>query len=274
MFSAYGGADHFIFGCGDVKGERKASELQLDIKNGSLYGLTLGMSFEEFIRSDILDRKSLSADGVIQEWDYYEVDAMPDGGIGLCGYPVNIFMYYKGDELYYINMNAMLELVKPTDNYKKIDKIFAEAADTVENSLTDIAGTPHLELRETLGGYIYPKDDDKNAVTEIVYFIKDGKVLDGEVPLTGATDVPEDVFKQTDYDYAIIYYARKASVSATRDEKKLTDAGRIELGIYTKEAITDRPDRDAYFNLKFQEWVSMGSPWKPGIDDVIEHVLN
>ncbi len=259
-----------MFGCGDGENDEPISrELELDIANESLYGMTLGMSFKEFIQADIIEKDDLTADGIMQEWEYYDVGGISAGKLTLCGYPVDLQTFYKGDKLYHIGMNAFIDVGKLSDD--EVEKAFGEAAGSIEKAVSETAGDPHIELREARSGEVSAENEDD---VTLIYFVKDGKVIEGEIPFTGTSEDLMQVYRETDYDYALVYTANKPKIPVNRTNNKSSYKTIVSVGLYTKEAIVEYYDRVNYFQTKFEELAAKGTVVKPGIDMVLDYVFD
>ena len=252
-----------ICGCSDNASDKV---LTLDIENASIADIALGIGFEDFKASDVVREGSYSVEGVEEQWEFYRVDSDETCGIDICGYPAWIESYYKDGVLYYISLNSQLEVDSEDVSYEDRSEIFSEATEVIEAEILRIAGTPNHESRAAVKGALYPAEDDESAVTSFTYFVKDGKVLEGEIPLTGTMEDVFSVYDETDYDYLIVYSAAKEVIMSESQAKTDPFAGGFGIGIFTKEAMTDRTERTEFFQRMFEERVENTDGKDPGLD--------
>lgn len=249
--------------CGD---DAKADKsLSLDLAAGSLEGLKLGMTFDEFKEANIITDGFYTAEGESEGWDYYRIDGDPNGGTELCGYPASMESYYKDGKLYYISLSTYLNMDDLGVTYDKRGEVFDETSAVMEDAVVKIAGEANFVSRSAMQGAYYPEDGDDTAYTTFTYFIKDGKALNGEIKLSGTMEDVIKVYEETDFDYVVVYMASKEVIM--QEEQFMTNphAGVFSVGLFTKDALLDEQNRNDFFNLKYEEWLQNEAGKDPGL---------
>lgn len=219
-----------VAGCADDK-----PRLEIDVEEGSLGRLRIGMSFEEAKNSGVFDVEDLELYNQDVNAPFFSPAVSRGEGTELLGEDCSLDMSFVDGKLAGISFEVNMYMDDRGVDFSQREEFFTEKADLLENALRETLGEPHYENKTALPGGIYPKEDDTEAVREMMYFVKDGKVLDVPEKIPGK-DLME-YCKNTDYDYAVSSFCAKGAIFSEADLNKNPDAGTVLVQLFTKELL-------------------------------------
>ncbi len=219
-----------LFGCTGDK-----PTLDMDIEEGSLGGLKIGMSFEEAKSSGAFDVEALKLYDQDENASFFSPAVSRGTGTELMGEDCSLDMSFIDGKLAGISFEVNMRMDDRGVDFSQREEFFTEKADLLENALREALGEPQYENKSALPGGVYPKEDDTDAVREMMYFIKDGKVLDEKISGKELTEY----MKNTDYDYAVSVFNAKGAVYSEAELSTVPDAGTVSVQLNTKDLILE-----------------------------------
>ena len=216
-----------LFGCGD------SADGLIDPESATLNGLRLGMSVDKSGKSGVFDEQYLeyrSKDGIIP---YDPASVQRGKGVEYLGEDCALQMYFSDGKLISAQFEVNMNMDERGIDFSQREEFFNEKTALVENSLKEALGEATYELKTSLTGGVYPREDDYEAWRQVVYFIKDGKVLPSG-NLVGSK--LSEYYNNTDYDYVISSFCVKGVVYTENDFDTTSNAGMVIVQIATKEA--------------------------------------
>ncbi len=219
-----------LFGCSDDK-----PTLDIDAKEGSLGGLRIGMSFEEAKSSGAFDVEALELYNQDENAPFFSPAVSRGEGTELLGEDCSLDMSFVEGKLSGIYFEVNMYMDDRGVDFSQREEFFTEKADLLEDALREALGKPQYENKSALPGGVYPKEVDTEAVREMTYFIKDGKVLEDKITAKELTEY----MKNADYDYAVSSFCAKGAVYSETDLNTNPDAGTVSVQLNSKELILE-----------------------------------
>ncbi len=217
-----------VFGC---SGEKTTLELNLD--EASLGCLRLGMSFEDAKKSGVFDENDIELYNQDVNASLFSASVPAGKGVELLGEDCILDMYFIDGKMASATFNVNMYMDERNVDFSQRDEFFNEKSLLVENALRDTLGNPVYESKTALPGGIYPAEDDKEAVREMIYLIKDGKVIVTSEKIAGSRLI--EYLKNTDFDYAVTSFCAKVPVFSEEDFDTVREGGIVYVQICSKE---------------------------------------
>ncbi len=221
----------FAFASCGIKGH-EVETLKIDLKTGTLEGLSLGMSVEEVKKSGVFAEDKVEmmyGEGLLP----FDLAYVKNGeGVTVLGEDSALEMFIIDGKLVAAAFDVNMDMTGRVSDFSEREEFFTYRAELIESALENALGEPTYYSAGGIAGSVYPGDDDKEAIKQIVYFVKDGKVLSKDkLEGNGLTEH----YMQTDFDYAIGSMQTKSFIASEESLSTRSDAGTISLQITSKE---------------------------------------
>ncbi len=223
----------FSFASCGIRGH-EAETLDIDIKTGTLEGLTLGMSIEDAKASGVFDADKL---GVTFGEDIlpYDMGVVDYGqGVTLLGEDSSLQMMFIDGKLGVALFDLNMDMTGRVSDFSEREEFFTQRADIISSALENTLGKPTFCSSGSIKGSVYPGDDDDEAIVHLVYFVKDGKLL-SEDELKGSGLMEH--YAMTDFDFAVASMFTKSFIASEDSLATRSDAGIITVQISSKKAL-------------------------------------
>jgi len=220
--------------CG-IKGN-ETETLAIDLKTGTLEGLTLGMNVDEAKASGVFDPDKLEiiyGEGLLP----FDMAHVKSGeGVTILGEDCALGMFIIDGKLGAVSFDLNMDMTGRVSDFSEREEFFTQRAELVESALEKTLGKPAYYNSTAIKGSVYPGDDDNEAMVQIVYFVKDGKLLsEDEVKGSGLTEH----YAMTDFDFVVASMLTKSFIASEDSLATRSDAGIITLQIASKEALQE-----------------------------------
>ncbi|MBR6800977.1 MAG: hypothetical protein IKM61_04425 [Eubacteriaceae bacterium] len=223
----------FSFASCGINGH-EVKKLDIDLEKGSLGGLRLGMSVDEAKASGVFDADKLQiiyGEGVLP----FDMAYVNSGeGITVLGEDSALEMFIIDGKLSAVTYDLNMDMTGKVSDFSEREEFFTGKAGLITSALKDSLGEPAFYNSGGIKGSVYPGDDDNEAIVQIVYFVKDGKLLSkDDLRGTGLSAH----YAQTDFDFAIASMLTKSFIASEESLATRSDAGIITLQIASKQAL-------------------------------------
>ncbi len=223
----------FSFASCGIRGH-EVEKLDIDLEKGSLEGLRLGMSFEEMKQSGVFDAEKIEmmyGEGYLP----FDMAYVNSGeGVSILGEDSALAMYIIDGKLSAVIYDINMDMTGRVSDFSEREEFFTQKAELISSALKDALGEPAYYNSTAIKGSVYPGDEDNEAIVQIVYFVKDGKLLSKD-DLRGTGFSAH--YAETDFDYAIGTMLTKSFITSEDSLATRSDAGTITLQIASKDAL-------------------------------------